>query len=271
MLALLVIKTGDALPAIAAKRRDFETWIAAGAGLSLSNVRVVRAFQDEPLPEPDAVPGIVITGSPSMVTERAPWSERTARWLVRALELGKPVLGICYGHQLLAHALGGEVQFNPRGREIGTTDVKLNSAARHDPLFGRFADVLHLPVCHRQSVIKLPAGATLLGSTALDPYHIVRYSPLCWGVQFHPEFDSNIVRAYIDARRDEMLQEGLDPDSLWHSATDTADGTFVLRRFAEIVRKHQLDQSAKHEHSGAAQLPTHDEQAEHPDVAQSAE
>jgi GMP synthase (glutamine-hydrolysing) len=271
MLALLVIKTGDALPAIAAKRRDFETWIAAGAGLSLSNVRVVRVFQGESLPEPDAVPGIVITGSPAMVTDRAPWSENTARWLARAVALGKPILGICYGHQLLAHALGGDVQFNPRGREIGTTDVKLTSAAQHDPLFGRFAELLHLPVCHRQSVTKLPAGATLLGASALDPHHIVRYGALSWGVQFHPEFDSNIVRAYIDARRDEMLQEGLDPDALWHSATDTADGTFVLRRFAEIVRKHQLEQSAQREHSGAGLLPGRDEQAEHPDVAQSAE
>jgi len=245
MTALLVIKTGDALPAVSAKRRDFETWIAAGAGLSLADVNIVRVFRAEDLPEPETVPGVIITGSPSMVTDREPWSESTARWLVRAIQLRKPILGICYGHQLLAHALGGDVQDNPRGRQIGTTDVKLHAAARNDALFGRFAEVLHLPVCHLQSILKLPESATVLGSTPLDPHHVVRYADGVWGVQFHPEFDSNIVRGYIDAKREDMLREGLDAEALWHSATDTADGTFVLRRFAEIVRKRAQQETAR--------------------------
>jgi GMP synthase (glutamine-hydrolysing) len=237
MTALLVIKTGDAIPSISAKRRDFETWIAAGAGLSLADVKVVRVFQGEALPEPESAPGVIVTGSSSMVTERELWSENTARWLARAVALDKPVLGICYGHQLLAHALGGEVRHNPRGREIGTVDVKLTSHVTNDPLFGSFCDVLHVPVAHLQSVVRVPPRASVLGSTERDPHHVIRYGSAAWGVQFHPEFDANILRAYIDASRDDMQHEGLDPEAIWHSATDTADGTFVLRRFAEIVRK----------------------------------
>jgi GMP synthase (glutamine-hydrolysing) len=237
MTALLVIKTGDAIPSISAKRRDFETWIAAGAGLSLADVNVVRVFRGESLPEAESVPGVIVTGSSAMVTDRELWSENTARWLARAVGLGKPVLGICYGHQLLAHALGGEVRHNPRGREIGTVDVRLSSNAKTDPLFGRFSELLHLPVSHMQSVVRLPPRASVLGTTALDPHQIVRYGSTAWGVQFHPEFDANIVRAYIDAMREDMTLEGLDPEAIWHSATDTADGTFILRRFAEIVRK----------------------------------
>lgn len=237
MTALLVIKTGDAIPSISAKRRDFETWIAAGAGLSLADVTVIRVFQGEALPEPESVPGVIVTGSSSLLTDRELWSENTARWLARAVALDKPVLGICYGHQLLAHALGGEVRHNPRGREIGTVDVKLNSHAKTDPLFGSFSDLLHLPVAHLQSVVRVPAHASVLGASVLDPHQIIRYGSAAWGVQFHPEFDANIVRAYIDASRDDMLREGLDSEAIWHSATDTADGTFVLRRFAEIVRK----------------------------------
>jgi GMP synthase (glutamine-hydrolysing) len=237
MTALLVIKTGDAIPSISAKRRDFETWIAAGAGLSLADVNVIRVFRGEPLPEPESVPGVIVTGSPSMVTDRELWSENTARWLARALALDKPVLGICYGHQLIAHALGGDVRMNPRGREVGTVDVKLSTNVKNDPLFGAFADLLHVPAAHRQAVVRVPPRASVLGSTALDPHSIVRYGAAAWGVQFHPEFDANIVRAYIDNSREAMLTEGLDPEALWHSATDTADGTFILRRFAEIVRK----------------------------------
>ena len=245
MTALLVIKTGETLPQIAAKRRDFETWIAAGAGLSLADIQLVRVFRGEALPEPESVPGVVVTGSPAMVTDRELWSENTARWLERAVRLGKPVLGICYGHQLLAHALGGQVQLNPRGREIGTTDVRFTSAARSDALFGRFAEVLHLPVSHLQSVVRLPESAELLGTTALDPNSVFRVGDCAWGVQFHPEFDANIVRAYIDAKREDMLREGLDADALWHSATDTADGTFILRCFAEIVRKRAQQASPR--------------------------
>jgi GMP synthase (glutamine-hydrolysing) len=200
-------------------------------------VQVVRVFRGESLPEPETVPGVIITGSSAMVTDRELWSENTARWLARAVALDKPVLGICYGHQLLAHALGGEVRHNPRGREIGTVDVKLNSNAKADPLFGRFSELLHLPVSHLQSVVRLPPRASVLATTALDPHQVIRYGALAWGVQFHPEFDANIVRAYIDAARDDMAREGLDHEAIWHSATDTADGTFVLRRFAEIVRK----------------------------------
>ncbi|HEX7481209.1 MAG TPA: glutamine amidotransferase [Polyangiales bacterium] len=239
MTALVVIKVGTTVAAVAAKRRDFEVWIACGAGLQQNEVQVVEVFRGDPLPDPQSVPGVVVTGSQSMVTDRAEWSERTAEWLRRCVELGKPVLGICYGHQLLAHALGGEVRDNPRGREIGTTDVTLNAAAKNDPLFGRFADVLHVPVCHMQSVTKLPAGAQLLGQTSLDPHHVFRVGECAWGVQFHPEFDANIVRGYIDARREQIVAEGLDADALWNSATDTADGSFVLRRFAQVVKQRR--------------------------------
>jgi GMP synthase (glutamine-hydrolysing) len=83
----------------------------------------------------------------------------------------------------------------------------------------------------------VPPRASVIGTTPLDPHHVVRYGSAAWGVQFHPEFDANIVRAYIDASRESMLVDGLDSEAIWHSATDTADGTFVLRRFAEIVRK----------------------------------
>jgi GMP synthase (glutamine-hydrolysing) len=244
MTALLVIKTGETVPAISIKRRDFETWIAAGAGLSLADVQVVRVFRGEALPAPESVPGVVVTGSASMVTDHEAWSDATATWLAQAVQLGKPILGICYGHQLLAQAMGGDVRHNPRGRQIGTTDVRFNSAARSDVLFGRFAEVLHLPVSCRQSVVRLPESGVVLGATTLDPNHVIRYGDCAWGVQFHPEFDANIIRGYIDAAREEILAEGLDADALWHSATDTADGTFVLRRFTEIVRKRAQRDSA---------------------------
>ena len=119
MTRVLIVKTGETLPAIRERRGDFEDWIAAGMGLAREAVDVVEVHREHPLPDAAEPSGIVVTGSPALVTDREPWSERTAAWLRQVVEAGTPLLGICYGHQLLAHALGGRVEQSPRGREIG--------------------------------------------------------------------------------------------------------------------------------------------------------
>jgi GMP synthase (glutamine-hydrolysing) len=231
-----VIKTGSTLPSIAARRRDYETWIITASGFMPADVQVVTVYQDEPLPSPQSVDGVVVSGSSAMVTDRAEWSERTGEWLLQAISLGKPVLGICFGHQLLAQACGGEVHYNPRGRQVGTIDVKLTPAAEGDRLFGVFREPLHVPVCHRQCVATLPPNATWLGESPLDAFHAFRVGTSAWGIQFHPEFDVPILRSYIDFIRDELALENLDAQQIWNDAMDSADGTILLRRFADIVR-----------------------------------
>lgn len=234
---LLVIKTGAALPVLVERRKDFDTWIASGSGLGAADVRVVSVFQDEPLPDVHGVQGVVVSGSAAMVTDRAPWSERTAAWLREAVRLEVPTLGICYGHQLLAHALGGEVGYNPRGRNIGTIDVELRGDARADRLFGVFAGSVHVAVSHLQCVMKLPPGSTWLASSTLDPHHAFRFGSCAWGVQFHPEFDAGITRGYIEAKRSVLAEEGVDVDAILDGTLESADGTILLRRFADVVRR----------------------------------
>jgi GMP synthase (glutamine-hydrolysing) len=237
MTFLLVIKTGAALPELVERRKDFDTWIATGTGVPAADVQVVSVYQDEPLPDVRSVKGVVVSGSPAMVTDRAPWSERTAAWLRDAVRREVPTLGICYGHQLLAHALGGEVGYNPRGRNIGNIDVELERDARGDRLFGVFEGPLQVAVSHRQCVLRLPPGSTLLASTTLDPHHAFRAGTCAWGVQFHPEFDAGITRGYIEAKRAELAAEGYDVNALLESTLESADGTILLRRFADVVRR----------------------------------
>jgi len=235
MRPLVIVKTGSTVPAVAERRGDFEDWIAAGLGLAPERSRVVSVVLGESLPAPAAVAGAVVTGSSAMVTDREPWSLRTTAWLAEAVAADLPVLGICYGHQLLAAALGGEVARNPRGREIGTIAVRLTRAAARDALLGRFPGPLRVQASHLEAVVELPPGAVHLASSALDPHHAFRFGRRAWGVQFHPEFDADIMRGYLEARRQEAEAEGLDVDALERGVEEWPDGVAVLRRFAEIL------------------------------------
>jgi GMP synthase (glutamine-hydrolysing) len=235
MKPVVIVKTGTTVPAIEAQRGDFEDWIAAGLNLGPESIRVVRVDEGEELPATEEIGGVVVTGSAAMVTAREAWSERAARWLTGAVAREVPILGICYGHQLLAHALGGTVGRNPNGREIGTVDIALAPGAASDALFAEFDGALRAHVSHLESVTALPRGAVHLASSTLDPNHAFRVGRNAWGVQFHPEFDADIMRRYLVARREEVLSEGLDADGLTRGVEERPEGPAVLRRFAAIV------------------------------------
>jgi GMP synthase (glutamine-hydrolysing) len=194
----------------------------------------VSVFEGETPPAPDGLAGVVVTGSSAMVSEREPWSEAAAAWLADAVASATPVLGICYGHQLLAHGLGGRVAQNPQGREIGSVEVSPLPAADGDALLG--GDAFRAQTSHVEAVLELPPGATRLATTALDPNHAFRVGETAWGVQFHPEFDADIMRGYLAARRDAVVAEGLDPDGLVATVGPAPRATAVLRRFAAQLR-----------------------------------
>ncbi len=233
---VLIVKTGDTLRTVADERGNFDDWIIRGLGLSRQRIEVVDVFRNDSLPHSDRYSGVVVTGSSAYVTDREPWSERTASWLVDVVRAQTPLLGICYGHQLLAHGHGGRVDRNPLGREIGTIEVRLSEAASRDPLLQGFPPALQVQATHLESVVELPPGAQLLASSDRDPHQAFSLGPAAWGVQFHPEFDAHIIRGYIEARRDLLRGEGQDADSLRAAAVDSTYGDQLLRRFSELLR-----------------------------------
>ena len=219
------------------RHRGFPHWIRVAAGLASDDAVVINVEQGEPLPERAGFAGTIVTGSAAMVTDRHDWSERSAQWLREAADAGMPLLGICYGHQLLAHALGGEVGDNPAGREMGTIALELEAAAAADVLFAGLPSSFPAQATHLQSVLRLPGGAVPLARSAHDACHAFRWGDAAWGVQFHPEFSTTHMRGYIDARHDALLREGRDPGRLAADVAAAPQARQVLRRFVRHARK----------------------------------
>ena len=199
MKPLLIVKVGSTHPHIAEALGDFEHWIIEGLGDAAPPAQVVDPRQGMALPVSTEVAGAIVTGSHSMVTDREPWSEQTAQWLRAAVAAELPVLGICYGHQLLAHTLGGEVDYHPGGIELGTVEIRLTPAAQDDRLFGGLPMRFGGQAAHRQSVRRLPEGAVHLANNGFEPHHAFRFGRNAWGVQFHPEFSAQATAAYVQA------------------------------------------------------------------------
>jgi GMP synthase (glutamine-hydrolysing) len=234
MKPVLIIRTGRAPDAIRARHGDFPHWFRLGAGLQLQQLQVVDVAAGEALPPPREVAGAMITGSAAMVTEHAAWSERTAGWIRDAMDVALPLFGVCYGHQLMAHALGGRVDYLPGGREIGTQPIELMPNLAHDPLALALPASFRAHTTHEQSVLEPPRESTVLARSARDPHQLLRYGTNAVSVQFHPEFNAEVMRAYIRRKHHDLRREGADPQQVFGAVAATPIARRLLRNFSRL-------------------------------------
>lgn len=235
MKKIVIIKTGDSISSLVARRGDFEDWIIDNMGCGHSSTLVVSVHQGETPPDFNLIAGVVITGSHELVTDQADWTQRTASWLVEAIAHKIPILGICFGHQILAIALGGKVGNTPAGPEFGTVPISLTAASINDPIFGNLPRTIEVQTSHFQSILDLPPKATLMAFSGKDPHAAIRFGPCVWGVQFHPEFDADIATAYIHEFSKTLEDSNEDFAALLGNCKDTDIGGLILRRFAEFI------------------------------------
>jgi GMP synthase (glutamine-hydrolysing) len=245
---ILVLRTGDAIGELVERRGEFARWIRETVGDDGRHTwtELDVRFQAPGETRADA---IIITGSAASVTERAPWMIRTEAWLRERVEEGMPVLGICFGHQLLAQALGGRVSKNAAGREIGT--VKCMRCDDDDPLFRGLPRDLTVNATHVDTVHDLPPGARILASSKLERHAAFAVKNHVWGVQFHPEIDGDIMRGYVDARSHVLRSEGIDTEALRAACVDTPHGVQILKNFVRLAASAGDDAPALSRRFGA--------------------
>lgn len=196
---------------------------------------VVCPSDGEALPDVQHVAGAIITGSWSMVTDKEDWSERTAAWVRQMVAAQRPLLGVCYGHQLMAHAMGGTVDYHPKGTEVGCLPITVAATAKDDPFFGSLPSTFEAFLSHDQSVLVPPPGATVFGRSAHDAHQMLRYGPKAMSLQFHPEFTAPLMAACIQRRAQVHAAHGRDVAAMLSALGPTPHAQALLRSFVDLA------------------------------------
>jgi GMP synthase-like glutamine amidotransferase len=203
----------------------FAEWLPA-IGVDVHPTHPYLGNRVPPSVEGDAL--IVLGGSMGAYDdEAAPWLPSVRELLASAIDDGVPTIGICLGAQLLAVAAGGTVERGAAGPEIGYSEV---TVATSDDLLT--AGVMPVVQWHYDAVTSLPESAVVLASSAKYPIQAFRVGDLAWGLQFHPEADAELVRAWA-------VEEGADPALAepveFAAEALAAAGEQIARRFAAII------------------------------------
>jgi GMP synthase-like glutamine amidotransferase len=171
--------------------------IAEVAGRRGIELRLCHPYREEPLPPENELGGLVVMGGPMGAgdTVEHPHLARETELIAAMVHSGRPVLGVCLGAQLIAHALGARIYRGERS-EIGLGTVSLTQMGLEDPVLGNLGAET-LPVMHwHQDTFDLPAQALWLARSELYAHQAFRVGKRVYGLQFHLEVDQDLARAW---------------------------------------------------------------------------
>lgn len=208
-----IIECGPVPAALQAQYISYPAMFAAQLrpllpGATFTTISVVNG---EPLPAPDALDAWLIPGSRHGVYDDLPWIEPLKRFIREAARLKRPMAGVCFGHQIIAEALGGKVEKAAIGFRIGLEryETSLGDAA---------GSVVMMPAFHQDQIVVQPPDSEIVARTDACAFAALRYTEApIFSVQFHPEFSRAYLSDLIDCMSQQSAQPGLPADS---GATD---------------------------------------------------
>jgi GMP synthase-like glutamine amidotransferase len=178
----------------------------------------------------DAVDAYLITGSKTSVYEPLAWIAETEVFLRKVHAAGKKMVGVCFGHQLLAQALGGETVKADQGWGLGVHHYQLTPQAAH---LGQAGDDFTMLVSHQDQVVKNIPGAVVLASSQFCPNSVVAVGDHILSFQGHPEFSSDYSRAILTLRRE--VFGAANADAALESLTQPVDTDKVARWIVNFI------------------------------------
>ena len=233
-MKLGILQSGEINPAIADGLPGYQDMYSAlfadaDPSISVSYVPVRDGIFPTDL---DAFDAYVVTGSPRGVYDDDTWITPLHDLLRALYALGKPLIGICFGHQIIANALGGTAVKSPKGWGVGIRTTPVISAADIFPEGAESYDLLYM---HQDQVTALPEGAEVLMGDEFCPIAAWRigHQVLCF--QGHPEFTHDVVGAIIDLREDSIGKHRAAEGH--HSLERPHDGAAIGRIITNFLAK----------------------------------
>jgi GMP synthase-like glutamine amidotransferase len=191
-----------------------------------------RVFADEIPAELDECDAYITTGSTSGVNEAYEWIVRLEQLVRNLAETTIPYVGICFGHQMLAKALGGKVEPTDSGWGVGIHTSTLSELSLGEI---RLPPEIDLLVSHADQVVELPAGCEVVGHSEFCPVAWMRYGGTMLGIQGHPEFSKAYARALIERRR-EVIGEAVSDAGL-RSLVGEPDTEAAFELIAQFIEQ----------------------------------
>ena len=228
---LLYLCNSPRLQSVARLDERFENW-----GL---DVEQRWAYGGDFPDSPAGYDGVFLSGSPHGAYEDIDFIHREHDLIVEAEDLGIPMLGVCFGSQILASALCGRDQVFRRDRcEIGYKDLPVTEEAATDPICFELGRAVHMFVWHNDEVRSDHADMTILAYSDACPNQVWRYrSQPVWGIQGHPEITRDQAPVWFEENRDRIQNDGADVDQLKLQAHPALSAKTMLTRFAALLKK----------------------------------
>jgi GMP synthase-like glutamine amidotransferase len=198
-----ILETGKVGPELAERHGDYPAMFerrlgAVAPDLDFFTVAVVAGEMPD---APGDAEGWIVTGSRHGVYDGLPWIEPLEDFLRACLAQGVPAVGVCFGHQILARALGGQAVKSEGGWQLGVKDYEV---VARPGWMAALPDRFALRAVHQDQVVALPPGATVLAAGAGCPYAALAYGdpdrPGAISVQPHPEFDADYLADLLRLR-----------------------------------------------------------------------
>jgi GMP synthase-like glutamine amidotransferase len=231
MKPIAILETGKPPEALKDAFDDYPARFRALLGEGVATVRFdVQAGR---LPEdPEDFQGAIVTGSAAGVYDDLPWIPHLVDWL-RAARGRTRLVGICFGHQVMAHAFGGRVEKSDKGWGVG---LHRYAVVGEEPwMFPRAASIA-IPVSHQDQVLVPPADARVIAASEFTPF-----AGLAWddamSFQCHPEFQPDYAAALVESRRGHRIADALADEALASLAksNDRAVLTAWIRAFLMLT------------------------------------
>ena len=179
----------------------------------------------------DACDGYVCTGSRYSVYERRDWMQALEQCIRDIRDAGTPFIGVCFGHQMLAQALGGEVTKADQGWGIGIHDMQVTQP---EDWMQPQQEHCKLQYMHADQVQRLPSGSVVLASARHCPVAMFRVGRTMLGIEGHPEFSADYVEALLKERKERI--GAAQTDAALESLSQKADDSLVARWMANFLK-----------------------------------